>query len=50
MYVVRPGDNLFSIATFFGVGLDRVRAMNRWIPATSVIRAGDRLRIPTPTR
>lgn len=48
IYVIRSGDNLRSIANYFGVSYDRVRAMN---PSLAVpIHAGDRLRIPTPTR
>jgi hypothetical protein len=48
IYTIRAGDNLQSIANWFGVSYDRVRAMN---PGLSVpIHAGDRLRIPTPTR
>ncbi len=48
IYVIRSGDNLFSIAHWFGVPYDQVRAMN---PNLQVpIQAGERLRIPTPTR
>jgi hypothetical protein len=48
IYVIRSGDNLFSIAHWFGVDYDRMRAMN---PDLRVpIHAGDQLRIPTPTR
>jgi hypothetical protein len=48
VYVIRSGDNLQSIANWFGVSYGRVRAMN---PGLSVpIHAGERLRIPTPTR
>jgi hypothetical protein len=50
VYVVRTGDNLFSIAAFFGVDLDRVRELNPAIGADSLIRTGQRLVIPTPTR
>jgi hypothetical protein len=48
VYVIRKGDNLVSIANWFGVDYDRMRAMN---PRLRVpIHAGDQLRIPTPTR
>lgn len=48
VYVIRAGDNLVSIANWFGVDYDRMRAMN---PNLRVpIHTGDRLRIPTPTR
>ncbi|MDX6573561.1 MAG: LysM domain [Gaiellales bacterium] len=48
IYTIRSGDNLQSIANWFGVSYDRVRAMN---PGLAVpIHAGERLRIPTPTR
>ena len=48
VYVIRSGDNLVSIANWFGVNYDRMRAMN---PRLRVpIHTGDRLLIPTPTR
>jgi len=48
VYVIRSGDNLVSIANWFGVDYDRMRAMN---PNLRVpIHTGDRLHIPTPTR
>jgi LysM repeat protein len=50
VYVVRSGDNLFSIAAFFGVDLGRVRDLNDWIGADSLIRPRQHLVIPTPTR
>jgi hypothetical protein len=49
IYRVRSGDNLFSIARYFGVSLDRIYAMNPWVRTTS-LRAGQSLRLPTPTR
>ncbi len=48
VYVVRSGDNLFSIAKYFGVPLKTVQAMNPW--TTTGLVAGRELRIPTPTR
>jgi LysM repeat protein len=48
IYVVRSGDNLFSIAKYFGVPLKTVQAMNPWTKSGLV--AGRQLRIPTPTR
>jgi hypothetical protein len=48
VYVVRSGDNLFSIANYFGVPLKRVESMNPWTKSGLV--AGRQLRIPTPTR
>ena len=48
IYIVRSGDNLFSIAKYFGVPLKTVQAMNPWTKSGLV--AGKELRIPTPTR
>ncbi|HEX5824225.1 MAG TPA: LysM domain-containing protein [Candidatus Limnocylindrales bacterium] len=48
IYTVRRGDNLQSIANYFGVALDRIRAMNPGL--STPIRPGDRLRLPPPTR
>jgi hypothetical protein len=49
IYTIRAGDNLFSIAHWFGVSLDRIYAMNPWTRSQG-IRAGQELLIPTPTR
>ena len=49
IYVVRSGDNLVSIAHWFGVPLQAVYDMNPWL-RTSGLRAGQHLKIPTPTR
>jgi LysM repeat protein len=48
VYVIRSGDNLSSIANYFGVSLAKVRAMNPWTSAGLTIGRG--LRIPPPTR
>ena len=48
IYIVRSGDNLFSIARYFGVPLKTVQAMNPWTQNGLV--AGHELRIPAPTR
>jgi len=48
IYVIRAGDNLTSIANWFGVSFDRMIAMNPNLRRP--IHAGDQLRIPTPTR
>ena len=50
IYVVRSGDNLASIANYFGHSLDTIRAMNRQITNPTTIRAGDQIRMPPPTR
>ena len=49
IYVIRSGDNLYSIANYFGVSLSAVRSMNPWT-ATGGLTVGRQLRIPTPTR
>ncbi len=48
IYVIRAGDNLQSIANWFGVSYSRMLDMNPGL--TIPIHAGDHLRIPTPTR
>jgi hypothetical protein len=58
IYVVRgPGQNgsqvtdtLSGIATFFGVKVDAVVALNPGLTAKSVLTAGQELKIPPPTR
>jgi hypothetical protein len=45
---VRSGDNLTSIANYFGVSLAKVRAMNPWTSGGLTVGRG--LRIPPPTR
>ena len=50
IYVIRSGDNLKSIANYFGVSYARVLAMNPDLGDPANVRPGYRLRIPTPTR
>jgi LysM repeat protein len=47
--VIRGGDNLYSIAHYFGVSLDSVYRLNPWA-RTTPLRAGQELILPTPTR
>jgi LysM domain-containing protein len=49
VYVVRAGDNLYSIARYFGVPLDAVYRLNPWTRTTR-LTAGKELILPTPTR
>jgi hypothetical protein len=49
IYVVREGDNLFSIARYFGVPLAVVEERNPWTKDTQLV-AGQKLRLPPPTR
>ena len=49
VYSVRSGDNLFSIAHWFGVSLPAVYALNPTVKRTG-LRPGATLKIPTPTR
>ena len=48
IYRVRSGDNLFSIAKYFGVPLATVKALNPW--TANGLRAGRDLILPPPTR
>lgn len=50
IYVIRAGDNLRSIANYFGVSYERILDMNPSINDPATVRPGFRLRIPTPTR
>jgi LysM domain-containing protein len=50
IYTVRAGDNLFSIAHWFGVSLSSIYAMNPQYANGAHLRAGDQLRMPPPTR
>jgi LysM repeat protein len=49
IYTVRQGDNLVSIARYFGVPLDLVYERNPWAETTPLV-AGQELRLPPPTR
>ena len=49
VYTIRAGDNLTSIAHWFGVPLATVYAWNPTLKA-GAIQPGDQIRIPTPTR
>jgi hypothetical protein len=49
IYVIRAGDNLSSIATYFGVPLPTVQALNPWTQTTG-LRPGQLLILPPPTR
>jgi hypothetical protein len=50
IYIVEPGNNLFSIARYYRVSYDRVLQMSPWITDPANIRAGDEVRMPTPQR
>ena len=49
IYTVRRGDNVFSIARYFGVSQDSIYSRNPWLRNTG-LRAGQQLRLPPPTR
>jgi hypothetical protein len=49
IYTVRSGDNLVSIARYFGVALEVVTEINPWTTTTQLV-AGQELRLPPPTR
>lgn len=49
-YTVRPGDNLFSIAHWFGVPLEAVRRLNPQVGTAGTVYPGEVLALPAPTR
>ena len=49
IYRVRSGDNLYSIANYFGVSQDSIYERNPWV-RNQGLRAGQELRLPPPTR
>ena len=50
IYTVRSGDNLRSIANYFGVPYATVVQMNPQLADPTNIHTGDRIRMPPPTR
>lgn len=50
IYAVRSGDNLSSIANWFGVPLKTLYAWNPRYASGARLRAGDPIRMPPPTR
>jgi len=49
IYTVRSGDNLYSIANYFGIPLETVRRLNPWTE-TRRLKAGLELILPPPRR
>jgi LysM repeat protein len=49
IYTVRSGDNLYSIANYFGVALESIYELNPWT-RNQGLRAGQELILPPPTR
>jgi hypothetical protein len=50
IYTIRDGDNLQSIAAWFGVPYGTVLTLNPQITDPAMIRPGDRMILPPPTR
>jgi hypothetical protein len=49
VYTVRAGDNLFSIANYFGHSLNTIYSWNPQYPETA-LKTGAKIRMPPPTR
>ncbi len=50
IYTVRSGDNLFSIAHWFGHSISTIYAWNPRYAQGAHLRVGDQIRMPPPTR
>ena len=50
IYTVRSGDNLYSIANYFGHSLSTIYAWNPRYEQGARLRRGDQIRMPPPTR
>lgn len=50
LYELRSGDNLTSVATYFGISSEELLERNPSITNPSAVRAGQVIRIPTPRR
>ncbi len=50
IYTIRAGDNLFSIAHWFGVPISTIYAWNPQYASGAHLRAGAQIRMPPPTR
>lgn len=50
IYRARPGDDLYSIARYFGHPLSTIYAWNPRYAGGATLRVGDQVRMPAPTR